>query len=86
MLFSVPQQACTTLYRLPFLGVGSVCGLGPDLVGMNSISLAARFRVAACSSTLRWGLEKVSAARGPNYTPLIALSPIWENYCSLCGP
>ena len=35
------------------LGVGSVCGLGPDLVGIHSISLAARYRVAACSSTLR---------------------------------
>ena len=30
------------------LGVGSVCGLGPDLVGIHSISLAARYRVAAC--------------------------------------
>ena len=35
------------------LGVGSVCGLGPDLVGIHSISLAARYRVAVCSSTLR---------------------------------
>ena len=35
------------------LEVGSVCGLGPDLVGIHSISLAARCRVAACSSTLR---------------------------------
>ena len=26
------------------LGVGSVCGLGPDLVGIHSISLAARHR------------------------------------------
>ena len=30
------------------LGVGCVCGLGPDLVGIHSISLAARHRVAAC--------------------------------------
>ena len=56
------------------LQVGSICGLGPDLVGMHSISLAARYRVAACSSTLRRGLEKVSAARGHNCTPLFALS------------
>ena len=27
------------------LGVGSVCGLGPDLVGIYSISLAARYRL-----------------------------------------
>ena len=40
------------------LEVGSVCGLGPDLVGIHSINLAAHYRVA--------GLEKVSAARGHN--------------------
>ena len=34
------------------LGVGSVCGHGPDLVGIYSISLAVRYRVAACSTTL----------------------------------
>ena len=56
------------------LGVGSVCGLGPDLVGIHSISLAAHYRVAACSSTLRRGLEKVSEARGHNCTPLCLLS------------
>ena len=61
------------------LEVGSVCGLGPDLVGIHSISLAARYRVAACSSTLRRGLEKVSTARGHNCTPLFALSPAWEH-------
>ena len=33
------------------LGVGFVCGLGPNLVGIHSISLAARYRAAACSST-----------------------------------
>ena len=60
------------------LAVGSVCGLGPDLVGIHSISLAARYRVAACSSTLSRGLEKVSTARGHNCTPLFALSPVWE--------
>ena len=40
------------------LAVGSVCGLGPVLVGIQSLSLAARYRVAACSSFLRRGLEK----------------------------
>ena len=34
---------------------------------------------AACSSTLRKGLEKVSAARGHNCAPLFALSPAWEH-------
>ena len=60
------------------LQVGSICGLGPDLIGIHSISLAARYRVAACSSTLRRGLEKINEARGHNCTPLFALSPAWE--------
>ena len=49
------------------LGVGSVCGLGPDLVGIHSISLAARYRAAACSTTLNLGLEKIQTARGHNF-------------------
>ena len=57
---------------------GSICGLGPDLVGIHSISLVARYRIAACSSTLSRGLEKVNEARGHNCTPLFALSPAWE--------
>ena len=52
--------------------------LVPDLVCIHSISLAARYRVAACSTTLTQGLEKVSAARGHSCTPLFALSPAWE--------
>ena len=60
------------------LGVGSVCGLGPDLVGIHSISLAARYRVAACWTTLTQGLEKIQTARGHNCTPIVALSPVWE--------
>ena len=70
-----PYNAITT----KLLAVGSVCGLGPDLVGIHSISLAARYRVAACSSTLHIGLEKVSVACGHNCTPLFALSPAWEH-------
>ena len=72
---------CTTAgpFSSKLLEVGSVCGIGPDLVGIHSISLAARYRVAACSSTLRKGLEKVSAARGHICTPLFALSPVWEH-------
>ena len=38
--------------------VGSLCGVGPDLVGIHSIILEARCWVAACSLTLRRGLEK----------------------------
>ena len=55
-----------------------MCGLGPDLVVIHSISLAARYRVAACSTTLRQGLENIQAARGRNCAPIFALSPAWE--------
>ena len=54
-------------------GVGSVCGLGHDLVGINSISLAARYRTAACSNTLNQGLEKIQAARAFDFAPVLAL-------------
>ena len=74
---------CTTAgpyYAFPshLLGVGSMCCLGPDLVGIHSISLAARCRVAACSTTLTQGLEKIQTARGHNCTPIFALSRTWE--------
>ena len=75
---------CTTAgpynaFPSSLLLVGSICGLGPDLVGIHSISLAARCWVAAGSSTLHRGLEKINAARGHNCTPLFALSPAWEH-------
>ena len=60
------------------LGVGSERGHGPRLVGIHSISLAARYRVAACSTTLRQGLEKIQTARGHNSAPIFALSSVWE--------
>ena len=60
------------------LGVGSVCGLGPDLVGIHSISLAARYRVAACSTTLCQGLDKIQTARRHNCAPVFALCSVWE--------
>ena len=69
------------------LGVGSICGLGPDLVGIHSISLAARCRVAACSTTLNRGLEKISTARGHNYTPFSLSLPSGKRIsCSLNAP
>ena len=58
--------------------LGSVCGLGPDLVGVHSISLAARYRDAACSTTLNQGLEKIQTAREHNCAPFFALSQVWE--------
>ena len=77
MPFSVQLQDHTTLYLLTFLEL-ALCGLGPDLVGIHFISLAARYRAAACSNTLRQGLEKIQAARGHNCAPIFALSPNWE--------
>ena len=75
---------CTTAgpykrYPSSLLQVGTICKLGPDLIGIHSISLAARYRVAACSSTLRRGLEKVNEARGHNCTPVFGLSPAWDH-------
>ena len=59
------------------LQVGSVCGIGP-LVGIQYISLAARYRVAACSTTLWQGIENILLARGHNCASLFALSAGWE--------
>ena len=61
--------------RLRTMSVGSTCGLGPDLVGIYSISLAARYRVAACSTAVRQGLGKIQTVRGHISAPVFALSP-----------
>ena len=71
---------CTTAGRynaVPtnLLDVGCVCGLGPDLVGIHTVSLAARCRTAARSSTFNQGLEKIQIARGCNFAPIFALCP-----------
>ena len=83
---------CTTAgpykaFPSSLLQVGSICGLGPGVVGIHSLSLAARYRVAACSTTLSRGLEKISTNRGHNCTPLFALPPSWEKRipCSIHG-
>ena len=55
-----------------------MCGLGPDLVGIHSISLAVRYRTAACSNTLNQGLEKIQAAPAYDFAPVLAFNPIWE--------
>ena len=60
--------------------VGSVCGLGPDLVGIHSISFAARYRTAAYSNTLSQGFQKIQAARGYDIAPIFALSSDCEKY------
>ena len=61
------------------LDVGFVCGLGPYLVGICSISLAAGYRTAACSNTLSQGLEKIQAARAYEFAPVLELTSNCEN-------
>ena len=75
---SVYHNKTVQRYPSSLLQVGFICGLGTNVVGIHSISVAARYRVAACSSTLRRGLGKINEARGHNCTPLFALSPAWE--------
>ena len=69
MSFSVLLQDHANAIPGRLLGVGSVCGLGRDSVGIHSISLAARYRTAACSNTLKQGLEKIQAARAFDFAP-----------------
>ena len=57
---------------------GSVCGLGSDLCRMHMISLAARFRTAACSGTLANGLAKIRVAREYDDASMYAHTPEWE--------
>ena len=54
-----------------------MCGFGPDMVGIHSVCLAARYRTAACSNTLNQGLEKIQAARAFDFAPILALCPNW---------
>ena len=65
-------------YTMPFpptfLCVGSVCGLGPDLLGIHTLSFAALTRTAASSNTLTKGPEKIQAARGYDFASIFALS------------
>ena len=74
MLFSVQQQARTTLHRLPFLE------LAPYVVLVLTwwVFTPSALRLAACSTTLSQGLEKINSARGHNCTPIFALCPNWE--------
>ena len=55
-----------------------MCGLRPGLFGIHSVSLAARYRTAACSNTLNQGLEKIQEGRAFDFARILALSPNWE--------
>ena len=58
--------------------VGSVCGLGSDLLGIQSLSLAARCRTASNSGTLANGLAEIQAARECDNAPIFDLSSEWK--------
>ena len=53
------------------LRVGSVCGLGPDILGIRTLSLAAWY-------TFDNGLGKIQAAREYDHAPIHALSSEWK--------
>ena len=55
-----------------------MCGFGPDLIGIHSLSFAVRSGVAACSNTLSQGLQKNQAAREYDFALVLALSPICD--------
>ena len=58
--------------------VGSTCGLGLDVLGIDMLSMAARYRTAVKSGTLNNGLKKIRAAREYDRAPIFALSHEWD--------
>ena len=56
------------------LRVGSMCGLGPDMLGIHTLSQAARPKTAANSGTLANGLAKVQAAREYDLATIFAVT------------
>ena len=56
-----------------------MCGVRCDTDRIHIISLAARFRTAARSTTLADGLAKIRAARSCDQAKLEALSSAWED-------
>ena len=55
-----------------------MCGLGPDLLGIHTLSLAARERSASNSSTLTNGLAEVQAVCEYDHALIFALSSQWK--------
>ena len=58
-----------------------MCGLDLDVLGIHTLSLAARYRTAANSGTLASGLAKVQAARGYDRAPIYAITSEWREKC-----
>ena len=55
-----------------------MCGLGLDILGIHTLSRAARYRTAANSGTLTNGLAKVQAAREYDRAPIYAITSEWK--------
>ena len=86
MLFSVQQQARTTLYRLPFLELAPYVVLvliwwvlTPSALWFAIELLHARPRLAKAST-------KSNTVRGHNCAPIFALSLVWEQELVPCSP
>ena len=64
MPYNALQQERNNAILTNLLRVGSVCGLGPDILGIHAlINLAARYRTACHSGTPANGLAIIQAAR-----------------------
>ena len=84
MLFSVPQQDRTKLFRQPFLGLTLSVVLVLTWWVFTPSGLAARYRVAACSTTLRQSLEKIqTASRTQLHSSFRSLSRLGERISCL---
>ena len=55
-----------------------MCGLGPDILGIHTPSVAARKRTASNSGTLADGLAKIQAAREHDHASIYAVSSEWK--------
>ena len=78
MPYSALLQAPYNAVPTDLLRVGSMCGLGLDVLGIHTLSLAARYSTAANSGTLANGLAKIHAARECDRSSICALSPSWK--------
>ena len=78
MPYNAPLQVHTMLFLTDLQRVGSTCDLGPDMLGIHTLSLAARCRTASNSGTLANGLPKIQATREYDHATIYALSFEWK--------
>ena len=73
MPYNALLQAQKTLLR-----VGSMCGLGLDIIGIHSFSFAARYTTGSNSGTLANCLAKIQATREYDRAPVYAVTSEWK--------